>query len=185
MILIKSMDKVAILFALPRSNYLEVEGTDVYDLKRNALTFSGKNKVIAHPPCRFWCKIHYLAKPLRKEYELALWAYEVVKNNGGILEHPLTSNLWKYLDIKPFPLDQGWFGHKMRKQTGLYLKDVDLLPLPLKLEVKGEYKWNYNVSKREVMSTPIEFAKFLVESVRKSTLLESEPGGEANTGKYV
>ena len=45
-------NKVAVLFARKDSIYKEFEQCDVYDIERNALTFSGGIPIIAHPPCR-------------------------------------------------------------------------------------------------------------------------------------
>lgn len=162
------METLAILFALPRSNYKKLDNLEVYDLKRNALTFNGGMRIIAHPPCRFWCKLWYLSKPEKNEYELALWAYDMVCEHGGILEHPHNSGLFKYVNEKPFILDQGWFGHKMKKRTGLIVKKTELNPLPLHLETPGEYKYIQMVSKQQAMGTPIEFAKYLVDSIRSN-----------------
>lgn len=156
---------VAALFLLPRSHYKNIEGVDCYDEKRNALTYRDSLPVIAHPPCRFWSRLHGLAKPRRNEYELALWSYDLVKELGGILEHPFRSRLWKYIDVEPFPLCQSNFGHKMRKETGLLFVNCEPREIPFKLEAK-QYKNISSVSKQQAMGTPLEFSRWLVETVR-------------------
>lgn len=163
------MITVPVLFTLPRSEYSRLEGVDCYDEKRNAFNYSLGLKVIAHPPCRFWSRMHGLAKPRKKEYECALWAFDLVNELGGILEHPIHSNLWNYVGVKPYPIDLGWYGHPMKKTTGLYFNQVEIPRF--ELGFRNDYKWLNKCSKRQAMYTPLEVCKKLVNSVRKSYAL--------------
>ena len=43
---------IPVLFCHARSNYKKVPGFDVYDLKRDALNYTGSSPAILHPPCR-------------------------------------------------------------------------------------------------------------------------------------
>lgn len=168
--LLISMYKLAALFCLPRSNYKKFDFIDVYDEKRNAFNYRGHLPVIAHPPCRFWSRLHGLAKPRKNEYEYALWSFDIVNRYGGILEHPLYSKFWEYVDVNPYPVHQGWFGHKMRKETGLYFVNCEPQRLPLNLEYPGKYKSISFVSKQQAMGTPINFATWLISSVLSTEL---------------
>jgi len=164
----QSKNKIPILFCCKNSIYNSFELADVYDEKRNALNYNGNQKIIAHPPCRFWSKCHGLAKPRQHEYELGLWAIEMVQRNGGILEHPKYSKLFEYAEIEPtIEVHQQWWGHKMKKETWLYAVNVDLLPLPFDLVTQKTPRIN-QVSKKQAMATPYSFAEYLLLSVSQS-----------------
>jgi hypothetical protein len=79
---------------------------------------------------------------LEKEGDLALWAVDVVRREGGVLEHPRGSKLWKE---KPLPevgwfpdefggftveIDQYWFGHVANKPTKLYICGCSISDIP-------------------------------------------------------
>jgi len=120
---------------------------DVYDIERDALTYPGDLPIVAHPPCRSWGRLRKFAKPRPGERELAIWAVDRIRENGGVLEHPESSELWK---IKKLPfgrerdkyggwtlsVNQHWFGHQARKKTWLYicgLEPCQIPPYPLRL----------------------------------------------------
>ncbi len=96
--------KIAVLFARNDSRYKELNGFDVYDMDRDARTFCKKIPVIAHPPCRAWGMLSHMANPREGEKQLAYLALAQVRLNGGILEHPAGSRLWKEA---PLPLAGG------------------------------------------------------------------------------
>lgn len=73
---------VAVLFVTSKSVYRSFP-VECFDLARDALTFSGSDRVICHPPCRAWGRYHHVAKPRPGEADLALWALELVRRNGG------------------------------------------------------------------------------------------------------
>jgi len=91
---------VAALFVRADSIYKTLTGVDAYDFERNALTWSGGCPVVAHPPCRSWGRYKTVAKPLSGERELALWAVDQVRRFGGVVEHPLSSELWKAIGCR-------------------------------------------------------------------------------------
>jgi hypothetical protein len=142
------MRPVAVLFARADSGYKELPGVDVYDMERDARTFDGPAPVVAHPPCRGWGRLRQFAKPRADERNLARLAVALVREFGGVLEHPEESTLWGAQRL-PEPgqgADQygGWtlgiqqhdFGHRAEKATWLYIvgcapKDIPDLPLPL------------------------------------------------------
>lgn len=120
-----------------RSIYYEHEGVDCYDRERDALTWPGGCPVIAHPPCRTWGVLKHLANAPEGEKELSLWAVEQVRRWGGVLEHPVQSDLWKACGIPPpgqralgdpgetILIDQVEWGHRCQKPTILYLVGGD------------------------------------------------------------
>ncbi len=183
----KRTNKVVVLFARHDSVYKNLV-TDVYDLDRNALTYKGERPVIAHPPCRAWGQLRHFAKPLPGEKDLALWSIELIRKNGGVLEHPRASKLWpQYL---PYPghydefggftisIDQHWFGHKAKKSTFLYfcgctLNDLPKIPISLNppthtiSSVKPKHSLRKpEVSKKWREATPLTLALWLIEAAK-------------------
>ena len=180
--------RVAVLFARSDSIYKSLENCDVYDAERDALTFSGDYPVIAHPPCRAWGRLRHFAKPRSNEKELALWAVDIVRKNGGVLEHPAHSTLWKE---KPLPLQgefdkwrgwtlgvsQFWFGHRADKKTWLYICGIepkDVPPIPFRL---GRSECVIRLDKRRADGTHIrkgdgDWRQPLGQAEREGTPLE-------------
>ena len=132
---------IAVLFARDDSRYKELEGYDVYDIHRDARNYCKSYPVIAHPPCRAWGMLSHMANPRPDEKQLAYFALAQVRLNGGILEPPAGSRLWKEA---PLPLgdnvdefggftieiDQFDFGHVASKPTHLYICGIDYKDLP-------------------------------------------------------
>lgn len=185
---------ITVLFARKDSIYKSM-GLDVWDIDRDAMNFFGSNPVIAHPPCRMWGKLSYFAKPRPGEENTAFHAIDRVRQNGGILEHPAYSKLWKVAGL-PRPgagcdefggytidIDQSWFGHKARKRTWLYIvgvKQSELPLIPLSLDAiqyvvtcsKRKHGDNLKeVKKSEREHTPEKLAKWLIETAK---LIEHE-----------
>lgn len=184
------MANVAVLFARSDSVYKQIEGLDVYDIDRDARTFNSDLPVIAHPPCRGWGRLRGLAKPRPDEKDLALFAVDQVRKNGGVLEHPESSDLWRVKNMPnplyyapgskdefggwTLPISQNWFGHKARKNTWLYIVGVDPGSIPVIPLVLGEAKyvvtkgkrtkaWKKEISKAEREHTPAQLAFWLVD----------------------
>ena len=140
---------IPVLFARGDSAYKKHDCFDVYDILRDARSYKGTHCVIAHPPCRAWGRLSHMAKPRPDEKELALFSVELVRNNGGIVEHPYGSRLWKHFDIPDgglltddfggytITIDQWDFGHVARKKTKLYICGIPFDKLP-KLPDKRE-----------------------------------------------
>lgn len=166
---------VAVLFARRDSVYKSDPRCDVFDEPRNALTFAGGLPVVAHPPCRSWGQLAHFAKPRDGERELAIWAVDVVRRCGGVLEHPRASRLWKEAGL-PDPgardrfggftlgIDQDWFGHRAEKRTLLYIVGVeptDIPAFPLRLEPPSHVVERMGRAERE--HTPPRLASWLIE----------------------
>jgi hypothetical protein len=92
---------VAVLFARADSVYKTMPGLDVFDIERDARTFAGGAPVVAHPPCRAWGRLRTFAKPRDDERECGSWAVDMVRQCGGVLEHPAQSSLWLYKCMPP------------------------------------------------------------------------------------
>ncbi len=177
---------ISVLFARKDSIYKTLPGVHVWDVERNALTWSGCSPVICHPPCRSWGRLRQFAKPRPGEKELAIFAIEQVRNYGGVLEHPSESSLWKHCNL-PRPgqlpdsfggytihVDQYHFGHRAEKSTWLYIVGFSKLPLiPFRpgspthcVRPSKSYPRLPTITKSEREHTPIDFAKWLVQLCR-------------------
>jgi hypothetical protein len=183
---------IAVLFARRDSNYKAMQGIDVYDVDRDARTFAGRQRIVAHPPCRAWGRYKAFARPLPHEKDLARDAVRLIRRNGGVLEHPAHSDLWPDMGL-PLPgagrdkwggwsLDvaQCWWGHRAEKRTWLYVvgiepKAIPVMPFTLGrgTHVIGHSRWGRasckrpEVSKAEREHTPPAFAAWLVDLASK------------------
>ncbi len=182
---------ISALFVRKDSVYKEL-GIDCYDIDRDGRNFSGTHPIICHPPCRAWGRLKHFAKPRPDEKELALFCIEKIRKYGGVLEHPAGSTLFKLLWLpKPgcfdpyggytIQVDQFNFGHKARKRTLLYIVGLDPNELP-KIPVAigepefvvssskykyGDEGYRKRITDKERESTPLEFAKFLIQIAEK------------------
>lgn len=183
---------IAILFARQDSHYKTIPGLDVYDIDRDARTWTGGCPVVAHPPCRAWGRLRAFARPRCDEKDLARWAISQVRLWGGVLEHPAGSGLWVDQHL-PRPgelwdefggfsieVQQWWWGHRAEKKTWLYIcgtKNLPEIPQPVggpthvianasrkRLGDPGYRPW---CTKREREATPPAFAAWLVETARR------------------
>jgi hypothetical protein len=150
------------LFVCRSSPYLSL-GVDCFDFQRDALSYAGSGLVIAHPPCRAWGRYKSIAKPLPGEKDLALWALDLVRLNGGVLEHPASSSLWSYLRPGETTLliRQADFGHRAEKLTRLFyalMPRVPLFPDP----ASGPFRPVELMGRQERERTPFPLAQWLV-----------------------
>lgn len=188
---------VAILYARSDSIYKTLEGCDVWDATRDARNFTGGMPVVAHPPCRAWSAMAHLAKPRPDEKDLARHAVKVVRECGGVLEHPISSKLWADQKL-PQPgerdawggytliMPQWWFGHRAEKGTRFYIVGVAMKDLPeVKLKLgdapcvvttsKKKFQtppdeWRERLGSKEREETPPDMARWLVALARTSRL---------------
>lgn len=183
---------IPVLFARSDSIYKTFPQCDVYDVERNALTYSGQHPVIAHPPCRLWGRLSHMSKAPASEKELAIWAVEQIREKGGVLEHPKASTLWKEMGM-PRPnwlpdnyggytieVKQFWWGHKADKATWLYIVGCPKTMLPKIPFVMGDAEYvvgssrgnklkrdgkRKTITKPEREATPHAFALWLIQLV--------------------
>jgi len=166
---------VAALFVRKTSHYKDIPGVDCYDEDRNALNFQGGTAGVYHPPCRGWGKLRHMAKIAPNELELARWSMRMVRQFGGVVEHPSSSLLWAESGCLGFgirddhggiliPVLQSWWGHRAPKQTSLYMVGVNapslLWPEGLPPVPSGLVE---NMCKAERERTPFDFAQWLID----------------------
>ena len=116
-----------------------------YDACRDAASYQGELPVVAHPPCGPWGVLAWATK--HQPREAGPHAVAEVRRCGGVLEHPVGSQLFKHCGIPTAPwsswrevddwggytlrLPRWHFGHRGRKDTILYIcGTADLPPLP-------------------------------------------------------
>lgn len=190
---------VAVLFVRPGSVYKAIPGCRTYGLPmQDARNYPGGMPIVAHPPCRAWSCLKAFARPRPGERRLAVWSVLQVRRNGGILEHPKGSGLWRSMCLpKPgcdpdawggwtIEVDQFHFGHKARKRTWLYIvgtADVPSMPhrdgepthvidrpgRRRKTERPNTAGQKPWCTKAECEATPPAFAEWLVDLARRCT----------------
>lgn len=171
-----SCKAVAVLYARKNSVYKQIAACDVFDLARDARSFTGRLPVIAHPPCRLWGRLRQFSTACESERELAFHAVAMVRRNGGVLEHPAWSTLWSAAGLPlpgvrdefggfTYPILQSWWGHKAPKATWLYivgLEPADLPAVPFELGIPaGRVSKTGSMKLRE--GTPFDLAQWLFD----------------------
>ena len=182
-----------ILFCTSDSIYKKM-GHDVFDAKRDALTWMGTEACIYHPPCRLWSRLKKFSTADPSEKYLALWSVNKVRSYGGLLEHPAYSELFKFMNL-PLPgfsdefgftveIDQFNYGHLCRKRTWLYICGIDrsvVIPfLSKKINAKCKYqvsglraKEHGKVKLKNANQTPRLMARTFVKIVDEINKLKS------------
>jgi hypothetical protein len=138
----------AALFVETGGVYFGLPDVDPWDEQRDARLYPGPWPVVAHPPCSRWCQLAPMNAAINGlavgddggAFEAALAA---VHTYGGVLEHPAFSYAWPAFEL-PRPLvgagwqgsfedggwscyvEQGMYGHAIRKPTWLYAYGVEL-----------------------------------------------------------
>ena len=184
---------MAILYARADSIYKTMPGCDVWDIERDARKFTGGMPIVAHPPCRAWGGLSHMAKPRPDEKDLARIAVRMIRENGGVLEHPWRSKLWPDQQL-PEPgrrdewggftiaVPQFWFGHRANKATRLYVCGCEPKEIPPIQFTLGEApcvvttcknkrdtpasEWKERLGPRENEATTTGFAMWLVRTAR-------------------
>lgn len=136
------------------------------------------------------------AKPRPDERNLARLAVALVREFGGVLEHPERSALWPAQSLPPvgkrdqwggwtLVIDQHWWGHRAQKRTRLYIVGVEpseIPDMPMKLgraefvvgdvgrASRGDDRPEIGKAERE--HTPPELAAWLVELARRCRVRE-------------
>lgn len=162
----------AALFVSSTGPYAGVPDVDLWDEGRDARTYAGPHRVVAHPPCSRWCQLAGLVE--------ARWGHKrgedggcfasalaSVRQWGGVLEHPAYSTAWPTFGLPTPPSAGGWqrgmcggwtchveqgrYGHPARKATWLYAFGVPLPDLKWGKSPKGKalVSWCKNHVKRD------------------------------------
>lgn len=138
---------VAALYVDPNGVYAGLPGVEVWGEARDARRYAGPWPVVAHPPCARWSALSGMIE-VRYGYRRGddggcfESALNAVHEFGGVLEHPAHSFAWKRYGLpKPIEagwrgcltapglscsVEQGWYGHPLRKPTWLYAHGVEL-----------------------------------------------------------
>jgi hypothetical protein len=181
------MTTVAALFVRADSHYKTMAGVDAYDMERDARTYDGPWPVVAHPPCRAWGRLRTFSNPRPDERNLARLAVAMVREWGGVLEHPQGSTLWPAQRL-PLPgrrdsfggwtlaAPQKWWGHKAEKASWFYVVGCDPAQAPAIPLVLGEaayvvqsrkrHDYRPHITKAKREHTPPELAEWLVSLAR-------------------
>lgn len=186
------MIQVAALFVDCNSIYKKMPAVDCWDINRDASRFPGGMPVVCHPPCRTWGHLKGLSKGSNAEHALAIQAVGFVRENGGVLEHPSGSGLWKLLNLPQgntldawggftLSVSQRWWGHKAEKRTYLYVVGVrpgSIPDFPISFDLPTHLvtgnrrnkrgKRLPELSKKARAATPERFACWLVELARST-----------------
>jgi hypothetical protein len=188
---------VSVLFVCYGSAYKAMQGVATYGLPfRDARAYRGGTPIVAHPPCRAWSTLKAFAKPPPGERWLAVWSVLQLRRNGGVLEHPKGSSLWRRMNLpEPYQEPDAWggwtmevdqfhWGHKARKRTWLYIVGTyDVPAVPYRaggpthvIDRPGRARKNEQpnsaakkpwCSHAEREQTPPAFARWLVEVARR------------------
>lgn len=144
---------VAVLFARADSIYKTMPDCDVYDIERDAMTYSSDDiPVVAHPPCTRWSMMNgvVLSRYPHKSEEFAWgndggtfeFALATVRRCGGVLEHPAESRAFWHYGLPRIGRGpdrwRGWscevrqcdWGHREEKRTWLYIVGLHPDDLP-------------------------------------------------------
>ena len=166
------MPVIAALYVQKGGIYYGLQGVDPWDAERDARTYAGPWPVVAHPPCNRWCRF---ATGIEKTHGYKVGddagcfeaALDAVRTYGGVLEHPAGSLAWDRFELPKPQSTQGWtsdltgigascyieqgrYGHPMRKATWLYAWGVELPSLRWGRQIDSElqkFKWGHRADK--------------------------------------
>lgn len=190
----KTLNTIAALFVQEGGCYADIPGVDAWPESRDARQYTGKLRVVAHPPCQRWGKM-WFGQPLtvkktgirkKKGDDDGCFASALasVRRCGGVLEHPWGSHAWAHFNLnKPDRkggwivadfeggwtccVEQGQYGHYARKPTLLYAVGVDL----------PELKWGHT----EARYDPVVVARMGLKRAKRLGEVGARGGGTNST----
>lgn len=180
------MRVVAALFVDALGPYTGMPDVDCWTEQRNAHLYNGPHPVVAHPACGPWGRLYKNCS--KQNPEDAIHALSVVREYGGVLEHPANSKLWKRFGL-PAPgsagdsfgghtvaLNQVSYGHTALKPTWLYVVRAQVPKLKTggvpthyvagNLRRMPNGRMGLPLTKLERRLTPPDFADLLVQIAR-------------------
>lgn len=211
------MTKIAALFVETDGCYFGLDGVDPWDEARDARKYAGPWPVVAHPPCQRWGRYWNGGPSARVKRKLGddngcfAAALAAVRRWGGVLEHPEGSHAWRAFGLNLPPrsggwvaadfeggftccVEQGWYGHRARKATWLYVNGF-VPPLLKWRKAPGDFvrldDGHYSkeeraravktgacqrLSKRQRAATPEPFRDLLISMARTSNKLAMRKG---------
>ena len=187
------MRTVAALYVERAGVYSQQPDVEIWDESRDARNYRGPHPVVAHPPCNRWSVLAGMIETrfgYKREEDGGCFAsaLSAVRTYGGVLEHPAYSAAFQAFDL-PIPqyrrgwhgsltdpgwvthVEQGWYGHPLRKPTWLYVVGGDLLELewgPGPGQVLPHRDPTMSATQRQRMTipTPLAFARLLLSIAR-------------------
>lgn len=139
---------IAALYVATGGCYFGLPDVDPWDIKRNAMSYTGPWPVVAHPPCSRWCRLAGLVEARwghKRGEDGGMFAHalDCVRRLGGVLEHPAWSDAWPAFGLNAPPRQGGWvradfvggwtchveqgrYGHVAKKATWLYANSCEL-----------------------------------------------------------
>lgn len=195
---------IAVLFVDRRGPYWNREDIDAWDIERDARKYAGPWPVVAHPPCQLW--VNFAALNFKRwggehnrpgnDGGCFAAALASLREWGGVLEHPASSNAWEHYGLVRPSRKGGWvqsaridergwgewscevwqsaYGHKARKRTWLYYvgaiepSDLSWEQFPGTHQVGWFDRIKPTLSKAEAIKTPPAFAELLISLARMS-----------------
>jgi hypothetical protein len=197
---------VAALYVQPKGCYVGLPGVDPWDEARDARRYTGPHPVVAHPPCARWsrlarfCEVRHGLK-VGADGGCFAAALQAVRTYGGVIEHPAFSKAWAHFGLpRPDTKHEGWqagacggfscyveqgrYGHAVKKATWLYVFGVELNDLPglnwghtpdsrgtisKNQDWRGGMdKWRDTTGHRVANATPEAFREVLLSIARKT-----------------
>ena len=176
-----SESRFAALYVDPKGPYGELTN-EWYDQNRDARNYVGDLPIVAHPPCGPWGKLAW--RCTNQDKQTGFHAVEMVRRNGGILEHPVGSRLFREAGIAADNFDdpdrdvdehggytirvpQWHWGHRGEKDTILYIVGTAHLP-PLPRQDSETAKVPVqNMSKLERRLTPAAMAYWMASVAKR------------------
>lgn len=188
---------MAALYVRSDSIYKLLPGVDAWDAARDARGYLGSYPVVAHPPCAQWARLAAFARQDADQKALGPLAIDQVRAFGGVLEHPVGSELFDFCGIPKsgqgvdkyggwtVTVDQWFWGHPAAKKTRLYIVGCTWDQLPViphrwgyPTHTVGGLHWKRRTSRRDMPkllecskkwreATPPAFATWLVDVARR------------------
>lgn len=192
------MPTVAALYVERDGAYWNMPDVDAWDEQRDARLYNGPYPVVAHPPCQRWGKL-WAGQPLwiKRTGERKIKgddggcfaaALAVVRQFGGVIEHPEQSHAWEHFGLRKPPRHGGWvaadylgggrfgwtccveqgrYGHHARKPTWLYAVDT----------ARPELRWG----KSEMRLDPEIVARIGIDRAKRRGEVAAKGGGVDST----
>lgn len=191
--------EVAALYVEKGGAYWNLPGVDAWNEERDARLYAGPWPVVAHPPCKAWCRLAGM-RETRYGYKVGddggcfKATLDAVREFGGVLEHPAHSLAWARFAL-PRPLGAGWYqdwteyagpggyvaeveqghyGHPLAKPTWLYAVGIEPPELRWGKSDGGKLPHRdagLSATQRERMTipTPREFRDVLLAMARSAS----------------
>ena len=143
---------LAALYVETGGAYFGLPNVEPWDEAKDARRYAGPLPVVAHPPCQRWGRFWHGST--RKPHQFNLGddggcfeaALDSLRKWGGVIEHPMDSQAWKFFGLNPPPRAGGWveaatglwtccvyqghYGHLAGKGTWLLVAGVSREDLP-------------------------------------------------------